>query len=56
MAGAAAEIPVFSDALEQALREMLPSEDPLDAADFDPVNYINEQVGCLSFRLLGVPD
>lgn len=29
--------------LEQALEELYPSTDPLDAPDFDPVSYINSQ-------------
>ncbi len=29
-------------AVEQALEECLPSEDPLDARDFDPVGFVNE--------------
>ena len=31
----------FSPQLESALAEVLPSDDPLDAADFDPVAYMN---------------
>ena len=32
---------MFSSNLENALKEVLPSDDPLDRADFDPVKYIN---------------
>lgn len=40
-AGEEIAIPTFSQKLEEALAEVLPSDDPLDAADFDPVTYIN---------------
>jgi len=32
----------FSASLEAALRELAPSTDPLDAADFDPIAHINK--------------
>ena len=32
----------FSATLESALRELAPSTDPLDAADFDPIAHINK--------------
>lgn len=34
-------MPVFSKELEAVLAEVAPSDDPLDAVDFDPVQYIN---------------
>lgn len=34
-------IPVFSSNLEHALKELVQSPDPLDAADFDPIEHIN---------------
>jgi len=34
-------IPKFSPELERALKQVCPSDDPLDAADFDPIQYIN---------------
>eukprot|EP00002_Diphylleia_rotans_P035464 TRINITY_DN773_c0_g1_i3.p1 TRINITY_DN773_c0_g1~~TRINITY_DN773_c0_g1_i3.p1 ORF type:complete len:408 (+),score=105.82 TRINITY_DN773_c0_g1_i3:54-1277(+) len=34
---------VFNPALEAALRELLPSKDPLDRPDFNPVEYINKR-------------
>jgi hypothetical protein len=34
-------IPSFSLALETAIAEVLPSDDPLDSLDFDPIEYIN---------------
>mmetsp|Transcript_50232 Transcript_50232/g.98478 ORF Transcript_50232/g.98478 Transcript_50232/m.98478 type:complete len:804 (-) Transcript_50232:278-2689(-) len=38
-----AVIPSFSKQLEDTLAEVLPSDDPLDSPDFDPIKYINEQ-------------
>eukprot|EP00051_Salpingoeca_urceolata_P027977 m.484296 g.484296 ORF g.484296 m.484296 type:complete len:850 (+) comp23287_c0_seq1:244-2793(+) len=32
---------VLGDEVESAIRELLPSDDPLDDPDFDPVKYIN---------------
>lgn len=37
-----AVVPTFSKPLEAALSEVLPSNDPLDKPDFDPINYIND--------------
>lgn len=34
-------IPSFSNQLEEAMAEVIPSDDPLDQADFDPIAYIN---------------
>src|SRR4051812_11885871 len=31
----------FSDEVEKALAEVLPSDDPLDSPEFDPVEFIN---------------
>eukprot|EP00457_Paulinella_chromatophora_P001678 gb/GEZN01001680.1/.p1 GENE.gb/GEZN01001680.1/~~gb/GEZN01001680.1/.p1 ORF type:complete len:936 (-),score=172.77 gb/GEZN01001680.1/:76-2814(-) len=36
------DIPKFSDKLEKALAEVLPSDDPWDAPDFDTVAFINQ--------------
>ncbi len=36
-------IPELSAALESALREVMPSTDPLDSRDFDPVAFINDK-------------
>eukprot|EP00808_Paulinella_micropora_P031813 g55899.t1 len=36
------ELPQFSEKLEQALAELLPSEDPWDAAEFEPAAFINK--------------
>eukprot|EP00501_MAST-03F_sp_TOSAG23-6_P000857 GSMAST32.ASY1.ANO1.893.1 assembled CDS len=33
----------FSDAVERAIADVLPSDDPLDCADFDPIAYLNTQ-------------
>lgn len=33
----------FSDEVEAALKAVLPSDDPLDSPDFDPVEYINNR-------------
>jgi hypothetical protein len=41
MAAAANYTGRFSDEVEKALKEVLPSDDPLDAPDFDPVEFIN---------------
>eukprot|EP00808_Paulinella_micropora_P014132 g6217.t1 len=35
------DVPAFSAKLEKSLAEVLPSEDPLDVADFDPISYLN---------------
>ena len=43
--GAAAqkgETLVFPDEVQAAIDEVFPSDDPLDAPDFDPIDYINE--------------
>jgi hypothetical protein len=34
-------VTVFSENIERALAQAMPGQDPLDAADFDPINYIN---------------
>ena len=32
----------YPDEVQAAINEIFPSDDPLDAPDFDPVDYINE--------------
>ena len=36
------EILKYPDEVQAAINEIFPSDDPLDAPDFDPVDYINE--------------
>jgi len=43
MAAELPEVPQFSAEFETALQDCFPSDDPLDAADFDPIAYINSQ-------------
>jgi hypothetical protein len=38
-----AEAPKFSSVLEATLSEVLPTDDPLDSVNFDPIDYINQQ-------------
>lgn len=33
-------VPKFSDQLEVTIKEVFPSEDPLDANEFDPIQFI----------------
>ena len=42
-AASAAEVPKqqFTDALELALSEALPSDDPLDHSSFNPLDFVN---------------
>ena len=36
------ELLTYPDEVQAAINEIFPSDDPLDAPDFDPVDYINE--------------
>ena len=36
------ELLMYPEEVQAAINEIFPSDDPLDAPDFDPVDYINE--------------
>ena len=40
--GQSMDFSLFSDDLQESMREVCPSDDPLDQEDFDPIAYLNE--------------